>query len=141
MSLVFWDTMLFAYWIERNPAYFDRVIEIRERMLERGDKLSTSSIAIGELLAGVNLMEIPEFGEKYRELLRPPYVQIIDFDTRAAEHYGRIRTDRSIPRIDAMHLACAAAAKVDLFLTNDLRLKRKIIPGIQFVGGLDSDLL
>jgi predicted nucleic acid-binding protein len=141
MSLIFWDTMLFAYWIERNPQYCDKVIAIRERMVERGDRLCTSAITIGELLAGVNLMEIRGAGARYRDLLRPPFVQIIDFDSDAAEHYGRIRVDRFITRPDAMQLACAAAAKVDLFITNDRKLKRKIIPGIQFIGGIDTDLL
>jgi hypothetical protein len=35
-------------------------------------------------------------------------------------------------------LACAAEAGVDLFLTNDRRLKGRSIPGIQFLAGLDN---
>jgi predicted nucleic acid-binding protein len=41
---------------------------------------------------------------------------------------------------DAIHLACAAQAKTDLFLTNDKRLVGKIIPGIQFIATLDTRL-
>jgi predicted nucleic acid-binding protein len=66
---------------------------------------------------------------------------MIDFDAKAADQYARICADRGIARADAMHLACAAAANVDLFLTNDHRLHDKIIPGIQFIGGLDVNVL
>ena len=40
-----------------------------------------------------------------------------------------------------LHLACAAEARVDLFLTHDKRLAKKIIPGIQFIATLDTDIL
>jgi predicted nucleic acid-binding protein len=42
---------------------------------------------------------------------------------------------------DAIHLACAANAGTDLFLTNDKKLVGKVIPGIQFIVGLDSNIL
>jgi len=38
-------------------------------------------------------------------------------------------------------LACAAVAGTDLFLTNDEKLIGKVIPGIQFIAGLDSNIL
>jgi predicted nucleic acid-binding protein len=34
---------------------------------------------------------------------------------------------------DAIQLACAAAASVDLFITNDERLRVKHVDGIQFI--------
>jgi hypothetical protein len=42
---------------------------------------------------------------------------------------------------DAMHLACAAEARVDLFLTHDKTLAKKIVPGIQFIATLDTNIL
>ena len=42
---------------------------------------------------------------------------------------------------NAIHLACAAQAGTDLFLTNDKRLVGKIVPGIQFIASLDTQLL
>ncbi len=42
---------------------------------------------------------------------------------------------------DAIQLACAAQAGVDLFLTNDRWLVGKVIPGIQFVVGLEASFL
>jgi hypothetical protein len=37
-------------------------------------------------------------------------------------------------------LACAAQAKVDLFLTNDKRLLGKFVAGIQFIATLETQL-
>lgn len=50
--------------------------------------------------------------------------------------YARIRSDRSIKPPDAIQLACASAAEVDLFITNDDRLSQKSVPGIQFLSSL-----
>jgi hypothetical protein len=41
---------------------------------------------------------------------------------------------------DSIHLACAAQARIDLFLTNDAALVGKVIPGIQFIAGMDSNV-
>ena len=73
--------------------------------------------------------------------LRPPQVEILEFSVAAAERYGRIRADRSIAPADAVQLACASAARVDLFLTNDRRLSRKVIPGIHFIASIQTDLI
>jgi predicted nucleic acid-binding protein len=41
---------------------------------------------------------------------------------------------------DAIHLACAAARGVDLFLTHDDALRKLIVPGIPFIAGIDGKL-
>ena len=62
---------------------------------------------------------------------------VLPFDQRAARRFADIRRDRSIRAPDAIQLACAAAANVDLFVTNDDRLSRKRVRGIQFIQSLD----
>jgi hypothetical protein len=42
---------------------------------------------------------------------------------------------------DSIHLASAAQAGTDLFPTNDKNLVGKIVPGIQFIAPLDTQLL
>ncbi|MND07925.1 hypothetical protein D3C83_302310 [compost metagenome] len=59
------------------------------------------------------------------------------FDQDAAIAYARIRKDRSIRPPDAIQLACAAHAGVDLFITNDDRLSKKLVDGIHFVTSLE----
>jgi predicted nucleic acid-binding protein len=69
------------------------------------------------------------------------FVEVVPFGLEAAEHYASIRTSQSVSAPDAIHLACAAQARIDLFLTNDTELIGKVIPGIQFIAGLHSDIL
>jgi predicted nucleic acid-binding protein len=65
---------------------------------------------------------------------------ILPFTLQAASHYSAIRAKHSVSPADAIHLASAADARVDLFLTNDRKLVGRVIPGIQFVAGLDVSL-
>lgn len=74
--------------------------------------------------------------DRYRTLFSSDRISICPFDFSAAESYGRIRQDRSIQPADAIQLACAACADIDLFVTNDDRLSQKNIPGIKFLTSL-----
>lgn len=141
MSLIFWDTMIFVYLMEDNAKFAPRVRKLREHMIKRGDQLCTGALTLGEILVGPYESRDQPLVSRYKALLRRPIVEVLDFTAEAADHYARIRADRGISRGDAMQLACAASANVDLFLTNDHRLQSKVIPGIQFIGGLDVNVL
>lgn len=141
MSRIYWDTMLFVYWIEENPAYSKRMKQIVSRMKERGDQLCTSCFAIGEVLEGPHKMRARQLVEEIRRILRPPFVEVIPFTLETADHYATIRAAQAVSAPDAIHLACAAQARTDLFLTNDNHLIGKVIPGIQFIAGIDSNIL
>jgi uncharacterized protein len=141
MSRVYWDTMLFVYWIENNPDYSKRMQQLMAKMKERKDRLYTSSFAVGEILVGPYKMRAPDVAQKIRQLLRPPLVEIIPFTVEAADHYAGIRATQTISPANAIHFACAASADTDLFLTNDKNLAGRVIPGIQFIAGLDSQII
>ena len=72
----------------------------------------------------------------YENLLKAT-ARLLPFEEKAAIVYARLRLDRSLRPPDAMQLACAATADVDLFITNDTRLHFKQVPGIQFIVPLD----
>ncbi|MGB9104921.1 MAG: PIN domain-containing protein [Terriglobales bacterium] len=141
MSRIFWDTMLFVYLLEDNERYGERVANILSRMQERGDELCTSALAVGEVLVGPYKQGANEAATKIREFFASPFVQVLPFDADTAVHYANIRSRFRVPPADAMHLACAAEGKTDLFLTNDATLIGKAIPGIQFITGMNTDLL
>jgi uncharacterized protein len=63
---------------------------------------------------------------------------VIPFDLRAAKIYASLRLDRSLRAPDAVQLACAASAGVDLFVTNDTHLQGKHINGIHFIVPVES---
>ncbi len=136
MALVFWDTNLFIYLLERNPTFGEQVRQLRVRMLERGDGLATSALTVGEVLVGPVRARNDAVYKQYLTVFSQPEIRLLKFDLEAVGHYAHIRQDKSIQPPDAIQLACAAAASVDLFITNDDRLSRKNIPGISFITSL-----
>ncbi len=140
MSRIYWDTMLFIYWLENNPQFAKRVGEIRTRMEERGDQLITGAFTFGEVLAGPYRIGAVKVADESKRLLRSVVSEVVPFTIETADHYARIRGTLSIPPADAIHMASAAQAGTDLFLTNDKSLIGKIVPGIQFIASLDTQL-
>lgn len=139
MKNIFWDTNLFIYLLEDSPGFSLAVEELRRRMLRRNDRLFTSAMTIGEILVKPRSIGNKVLEERYRSFFTPPQVTVSPFDLGAAEAYADIRQDRAIDPADAIQLACAAAAEIDLFITNDDRLSRRSVPGIKFfISGLSE---
>jgi len=136
MSRLFWDTNLFIYLWEDFGSLSNQVLALRNRMLVRGDELFTSAITLGEILVKP-LQNHDAKAVTYYQNLIATTAALIPFEEKAALAYARLRSDRAIRAPDAIQLACAAAAGVDLFITNDIRLHSKQVPGIQFIVPLD----
>ncbi|MGD0824115.1 MAG: PIN domain-containing protein [Terriglobales bacterium] len=141
MSRVYWDSMLFIYWLEDHPQYAKQVDAIHSRMKQRQDRLLTGAFTFGEVLAGTYRKGRTELADQFRTLLRGVVAEIVPFTVETAEHYARIRGTLGTTPADAIHLASAAQAGTDLFLTNDKSLVGKIVPGIQFIAMLDTQIL
>jgi predicted nucleic acid-binding protein len=133
MSRIFWDTMMFVYLLEGHDEFGPKVRSSRMRSHERGDTLVTSHLALGELMAGRTQdresadwlgMTIGEMGFSF-----------LPFDGKCVTPFARLRSVMGLKAPDAIHLACAAAAGVDMFLTGDTQLlhRRLLVPGIQFI--------
>lgn len=140
MSLIYWDTMLFVYWLEENSQYVERVRAILSGMEKRGDRLCTSSFTLGEVLVGPYKQGDLDLARRIRDVMKEPAVRILPFTEETADRYASIRALHSVSPADAIQLAAAGQARVDLFLTNDRPLVGKVIPGIQFIAGLDVNL-
>ena len=140
MSRVFWDTNLFIYLLEDNGERSRRVVSIRERMLERADELCTSTLTLGEVLVKPAERGNDVLRRRYEDVLSQS-ARLIPFDEDAARRYADIRRNRSVRPPDAIQLACAAHVGVDLFITNDDRLSRLSVPGIQFLASLERAFL
>jgi uncharacterized protein len=136
MSRVFWDTNLFIYLFEDYGDLSKAVAQLRSNMLRRGDQLLTSTLTVGEILVKPAERRETELCEKYENAISTAAV-IISFDLRAARIYSELRAERSLKAPDAIQLACAGSATVDLFVTNDERLQNKNVQGIQFIVALD----
>jgi predicted nucleic acid-binding protein len=134
--------MLFIYWVEGNPQFGKRVDAIWSRMQERNDQLITAALTLGEVLAGAYRRGAnQERVQKVRAELEIAVSEVLPFTPGDADLFGRIRGSLRVSSADAIHLSCAARAGTDLFLTNDKHLIGKVIPGIQFIAGIDSNIL
>lgn len=140
MSRIYWDTMLFVYWLEDHPVYAKRVQRILAKMEERQDRLCTSAFTAGEVLVGPYKMGDPATASQILGVFKSSFVEIIPYTLTTADLYASIRAGHGVSPADAVHLACAAQAGTDLFLTNDNSLTKKVIPGIQFIAGLNTNL-
>jgi predicted nucleic acid-binding protein len=137
MSRIFWDSNLFIYLLEDYAELSQAVAELREKMLERGDQLLTSTLTLGEILVKPFAMGDLALCRLYEDILGNTAL-LLPFDLKTARRYASIRSDRTAKGPDAIQLACAGEAGVDLFITNDHRLQGKQVDGIQFIVALDQ---
>ena len=104
-------------------------------MIERQDHLLTSALTLGEILAKPLAAGDGELMRHYKHAITTS-ATVLPFDQTAASAFASIQRNSTIHPVDAMQLACASAAGVDLLITNDERLSRHMVPGIHFIQSL-----
>lgn len=137
MSRIFWDTNLFIYLFEDYGANSAAVAQLLQKMGARGDELVTSTVTLGEILVQPQSTGDVSRCQAYESAIKSN-ATLLSFDIAAARMYARLRAQpRRITPPDAMQLACAASAGVDLFLTNDTRLHGMQVDGIHFISSVE----
>ncbi|MFP5206584.1 MAG: type II toxin-antitoxin system VapC family toxin [Acidobacteriota bacterium] len=134
---MFFDTNLFIYMFEGLEPNRSRMLEIRKRMLDRGDRIVTSAMTLGEVMVRPTKLGQASLIEQYDRAIRST-AQIITFDAAVAWRYASLRATHTLRNADAIQLACAAHYGVDLFITNDKHLHRLDVPGIGFIAPLEK---
>lgn len=118
------DTNICIYIIKNKP---DQVIK---RFLQHDpQEICISAITYAELMHGVEKSRMPEQNRAALTLFLSPIV-VCDFDSRAAEEYGKVRTDLEkkgtvIGNMD-MLIAGHAKAKGITLVTNNMREFRQV---------------
>ncbi len=141
MSRIFWDTMLLIYLVEGHPKFWPRAEELLARTRARGDSLFTSYLALGEVLAGAEKSPYPQKTAAIESTLEEMGFSYLSFDEGAVRTFSRLRAKKKLRVPDCIHLACAASAGVDLFLTGDQDLVKLDVPGIQFIADFNVPIL
>lgn len=132
--------MMFVYLISDHAEFAPPVHSVLRRCYERGDTLLTSCLAVGEVLAGGKRRVT---ADRVEDILRRMRFTLLPFDAECMGTFAMLRAEMRLKAPDAIHLACAAAARTDLFLTNDQQLlqRRLFVPGIQFIGDFTRPIL
>jgi predicted nucleic acid-binding protein len=140
MSRIYWDTMLFIYLLEDNKTYLPRVRGLLSRAHRRGDALYTSYLALGEIMAGSGKSTPSPAAQSVRQSLQEMGFSFLPFDDGAVGPFAILRGKSKLRIADAVHLACASSAGIDLFLTGDKQLISLDVPGIQFIADFNSPI-
>jgi predicted nucleic acid-binding protein len=141
MRRIFWDAMLFIYLLEGHPEFTQRVDRMLVRSRKRGDMLFSSCLALGEVMAGSERLNQPAVAIEARDTLTEIGFKFLPFDDGAIKVFSELRGKQRLKVADAIHLACAASAGIDLFLTGDDQLTRLDVPGIQFIAEFNTPIL
>jgi len=141
MSRIYWDSMLFIYLLEGHPTFSARAQHLLDRAYRRGDSLYTSYLALGEIMAGAEKSLQPEKVQTMRQTLNEMGFSYLPFGNGAVAPFSRLRAMQKLRIADSIHLACAASAGIDLFLTGDKQLVKLDVPGIQFIADFNNPLL
>lgn len=137
MNRIFFDTNIFIYMFEGIEPNRSRMLEIRRRMIERGDQIVTSAMTLGELLVKPTKLGQASLIEQYDRAIRSTS-DIVSFDAQVAWRFASLRATHNLRCADAIQLACAAHAGVDLFITSDQQLHKFDVPGIGFIAPLEK---
>jgi len=105
--------------------------------LAHQDELITSYLTVGEAVTKPRQLGNVMLERSYLNFFSGGAVELIAFNLDAATRYADIRSRERVRPADAIQLACASAARTDLFVTNDNRLSGLVVPGVTFVTGID----
>ena len=141
MSRIFFDTNLFIYLLEDEGERGAQVSRLLQRIILRRDELMTSVLTLGEILVKPLAAGDLAWADRCERMLSTAGMSVLPFDKSTARIYAQIRRDKTLKPPDAIQLACAGSARCDLFVTNDNRLRQKIVPGIQFIASLDQSFV
>lgn len=136
MSRIFWDTNVFIYLLEGEGEAALRARALRQRMQERSDQFFTSALVVAEILVKPAAAGDSEACRFYEQTISAA-ATVLGFGISHASLFATIRRNRAIRAPDAINLACAAGAGMDLFITADARLQGKQVEGIQFIVSLE----
>lgn len=133
MRRIYWDAMLLIYLLDNHVQYSARVQALLEHSFERNDQLLTSCVGLGEVMAGAHKAPHSSTAKIVRKAIDEMGFLYLPFGAAAVDTFSDLRSIQSVKTADAIHLACASAAGVDLFLTGDTKLTKLYVPGIHFI--------
>jgi uncharacterized protein len=141
VSRIYWDSMMFIYFLEADPVFGPKVRKFLEAMVARNDILCTSVFTIGEVLAGPRRRGSHFALDAVDRFFSSGSLEVLPFDRKAADAYGRIRASFDVRQADGIHLATAAEASVDVYITSDAALRKLSIQGIRFFADVDGRIV
>lgn len=119
------ETAPFIYFVERHPAYVDRMRAIFQRVDSGSPRVMTSVITLTEVLVMPIMTGHTQYEQAYRDmLLNTAQITALPVSATIADRAAHLRVQYGLRTPDALHVATAIIAGCDAFLTNDFGLKQ-----------------
>lgn len=130
---VYLDSMQWIYFFEQNPLFLPQTRSMILRAQASRSVFLSSNLILAELLVVPKRNEDIFTATKYRRFYLSSAVSLVPFTTDAAERFADIRATTRAKPADSLHLALAASAGTDYFVTTDTKLHSLNIPGIAHI--------
>jgi predicted nucleic acid-binding protein len=92
-------------------------------------------------MAGAAKSAVPTMSANIRRAIDEMGFSYLPFGESAVATFSDLRAVHRIKTADAIHLACAASAGMDLFLTGDEKLTKLYVPGINFIADFETPIV
>lgn len=113
------------YFVEKNPAFETKVQEVFQRLDDGKLTAVVSPITLAECLVLPYKLGKPDVAQIFTDLLvNSASVLLYPIDEITADKAADLRARYKLTLTDAFQLAVAIQSECDIFLTNDIDLKR-----------------
>jgi len=128
--LVYLDTNIWVYAYENDPNFGTAAQRFMQGLRSGQHRVAGSLFVLNELLVLPTKRGDEFIIASYRRLFGASSLAMLPYTLASAQTYAKLRAFDRLKPLDALHLATAAAARVDLFVTHDAKLLTVTVPGI-----------
>ena len=128
--LVYLDTNIWVYAYENDPTFGPAAQRFMQSLRSGKHRIAGSLFVLNELLVLPTRRDDTFTIASYRRLFAPPNLELLPYTLACSQTYAHLRAVDGVKPLDALHLATAAAARVDLFVTHDVKLLSRTVSGI-----------
>lgn len=134
------DSMVWIYALEGNSKFGLAAQQLLNRIRAAGHTLLTSHFLLAELLVIPSRKGDLALSKLYTKMLTGNGVELLPFTTDVAVRFAAIRAHFRAKSPDSLHLAFAADAGANVFVTADALLCRLSVSGIGLIADLSYTL-
>jgi len=127
------DSMVWVYFYEKHPQFHPTARALIRRHQVLRSRFVSSELVLAELLVVPKRRSDLFSAARYRHFFRSPAIALVPFSNEIAERFSDLRAFSRVKPADALHLALAASAGVDYFVTYDAKLHSLSVPGITHI--------
>ena len=123
-SLVYIDTVIVIYSIEKFPGYFSLLEPMWQKLQARTIQIITSEITLLETLIMPIRQSNTDLIRRYEALLFSPEISLVSVNQTILRSAATLRAQTNLKTPDAIHAATALNKSCTVFLTNDAALRK-----------------